>query len=188
VPLLLRAAAFDKFGNPAGNPSVGLRWNYQLNFGETYGMIEPIGGPINDGFNVTLGSMIGTQTITYTRVPCLFNPSSPNQIQIAARFTATVSPATQLNNKTVTTSGATGSTITLKVQALDKHGYFVPGASLRFQVTGTDGAFSNGSTDMTVTTTDIAQANYVIGASSMQQVTVTTPNVPPLTITIQRSP
>jgi hypothetical protein len=197
VPLNVQVAAYDSLNNPVPNFPVSI-------FFQTVGSYDVRGtisalqtdntGLASTGGAVTLGSPIGDQAINQNTVrPCGWN-SAPFAGLGVGLMHANATPVTSLMDITLAHSGSAGSSILLRVRAVDRHGFYVPNAPISATVTSGDGSFNGGSTATTTTANTngstepgTALLTYTVGSAASQQITITSAGTS-LVVTITRSP
>jgi len=197
VPLNVQVAAYDSLNNPVPNFPVSI-------FFQTVGSYDVRGtisalqtdntGLASTGGAVTLGSPIGDQAINQNTVrPCGWNNAPFAGLGVGLMH-ANATPVTSLVDITQQHTTSVGSSILLRVRAVDRHGFYVPNAPISATVTSGDGSFNGGSTATTTTANSngstepgTATLTYTVGSASNQQITISSAAVS-LVVTITRNP
>jgi hypothetical protein len=197
VPLNVQVAAYDSLNNPVPNFPVSIFFQSVGTY-DVRGTISALQtdntGLASTGGAVTLGSPIGDQSINQNTVrPCGWNSAPFGGLGVGVMH-ANATPVTTLVDISLAHSGAAGSSILLRVRAIDRHGFYVPNAPISATVTSGDGSFNGGATAATSTASasgstepGTAILTYTVGSAASQQVTVASAGVT-VVITIARSP
>lgn len=199
VPLNLQVAVYDSLNNPVPNFPVSVFFDLVGPY-DVRGTVSPLQtdgtGLASTGGTIILGSPIGDQSLTQNTVrPCGWN-NAPFAGMGVGVMHALATPVTGLVNITQQQSGPAGSTILLRVRAVDRHNFYVPGASISASVTAGDGTFSGGGTTASTSTAPANSQNaepgtatlsYTVGSAATQQITLTSNGVS-VVITVTRNP
>lgn len=196
LPLNVQVAVYDSLNNPVPNFPLTIFFRIPANSFDVRGTVSPLQtdntGLASTGGAVILGSEIGGQEIDQNQVrPCGWG-SAPFVGMGVGIANALATPVATLENATAATSAAAGSTILLKVRAKDRHGFYVPNASLTARITSGDGTFGGGGTTATTNTAGTTSSaepgsallSYTVGSAATQQITVTSADGPSVVITI----